>query len=65
VFWTGGTHGYGHIALSDGAGHVWTTDLPTARHVGLIPVGDVLKDWPNHTFVGWADWLEGEPLPLT
>lgn len=64
VFWTGGTHGYGHVALSDGRGNVWSTDLPIPERVGLVPVGEVARAWPGHVLVGWASSLEGQTLPL-
>jgi len=64
VFWTGGTHGYGHIAISDGNGSVWTTDIPTSSRVGHVRVETVVKTWPNHVLVGWSDILEGYLLPV-
>ena len=65
VFWTGGTHGYGHVAISDGNGSVWSTDLPVPAHVGLVPVHSVVTSWPNHELVGWSTRLEGYDLPVT
>lgn len=65
VFWTGGSHGYGHIAISDGLGSVWSTDLPTSSRVGHIPVDVVVKSWSNHQLVGWSTMLEGYLLPVS
>lgn len=64
IFWTGGSVGYGHIALSDGHGSVWSTDLPVEAHVGLVSVPSVIESWPNHQLAGWSSMLEGYDLNL-
>ena len=58
VFWTGGTHGYGHIALSRGDGSCWTTDLIHPGKVDVARIDDVRKRWGLH-LVGWAEDLNG------
>jgi hypothetical protein len=65
IFWTGGSEGFGHIALSNGKGSVWSTDLPVNAHVGLVSVDQVIRSWPNHRLAGWASMLEGYDLPLS
>ena len=64
MFWTGGTHGYGHVAISDGSGSVWSTDLPVEAHVGLVPEHSVVQSWPNHQLAGWSTMLEGYGLDV-
>lgn len=65
VFWTGGSSGAGHVAISDGQGSVWSTDLPTEKRVGHVTVATVVKEWPNHTLVGWTNYMEKTVLPVS
>lgn len=71
VFWTGGSHGYGHIALSTGGGYVRSTDAPVAGWVRTMPLSWFDTHWPSLHFVGWAEdlneqrisWLSTTPAP--
>jgi hypothetical protein len=60
--WTGGSHGYGHAALSLGGGRLLTTD-PPGRSGG---VGEVALNMPEvrwgHHWAGWTTWW-GVDLP--
>jgi hypothetical protein len=60
--WTGGSHGYGHAALSLGNGRLLTTDPP--GHPG--GVGETALNMPEtrwgHHWAGWTTWW-GVELP--
>jgi hypothetical protein len=62
VLWTGGSHGYGHAALSLGNGRILTTDPP--GHAG--GVGETSLNMPEvrwgHHYAGWTTWW-GRELP--
>jgi hypothetical protein len=64
VLWTGGSHGYGHAALSLGNGRILTTDPP--GHAG--GVGETALNMPEvrwgHHYAGWTTWW-GVNLPGT
>ena len=61
VFWSGGSHGYGHVAVANGRGKVWGVDLPDNGRIGLVPTDEVARRW-GLKFLGWifadqvADW---------
>lgn len=52
VYWTGGSHGYGHIALSLGGGKIRSTDIPSGK-VSTVDLGWIERNW-HHTYAGWA-----------
>lgn len=54
VFWTGGSHGYGHVAVSLGGGLVRTTDWPRAHVVSTARISDIHRAW-GHTYAGWTE----------
>jgi cell wall-associated NlpC family hydrolase len=62
VYWKGGSHGYGHMALSLGGGRILTTDPP--GHSG--GVGETSVTMPRERwglrYVGWSTWY-GVELP--
>lgn len=62
VFYSGGKHG--HIAIYVGNGMIRSTDAPSNRTIGEVPL-----DWPkarwNHTYLGWGSKLAGRVLPLS
>jgi hypothetical protein len=53
VFWTGGSHGYGHIALSLGGGRIRTTDVPRSGLVTTVDLGYIERNW-HERYAGWA-----------
>jgi hypothetical protein len=53
VYWTGGSHGYGHIALSLGNGKVRSTDAGGRGRVATVDVGWVERAW-GLRYAGWA-----------
>jgi hypothetical protein len=57
-YWSGGSQGYGHIALGIDADHVISTDWPWAGHVGVAAIRDISTRW-YMTPLGYATWLNG------
>src|SRR5262245_28053452 len=53
VYWTGGSHGYGHIATSLGGGKVRSTDAGGAGRVATVPLSWVEQHW-GLPYAGWA-----------
>lgn len=65
VFWSGGSSGAGHVAISDGpdeSGHVWiwTTDEThhSAGKFTRVPLAWVKQHW-GLNYLGWTETLEG------
>lgn len=62
VYWTGGSKGYGHIAVSVGGGRVRSTDAGGAGKVATVDIG-----WPGRAwgmpYAGWADNVNGVTIP--
>jgi len=59
VYWTGGGHGYGHIAVSDGRGYCWSTDIRRAGRIDRYPIAGIVARWGNLTYQGWAEDVNG------
>lgn len=53
VFWGGGS---GHVAIADGHGNVWSTDIRRSGLVDLVPIGEIHSKW-GKPYLGWADVL--------
>lgn len=64
VFWTGGGHGYGHVAISLGDSRIRSTDCTTTNDVS-----DCDLSWPRThwglTYAGWTEDLAGTRLPYS
>ena len=58
VFWTGGSHGYGHIAIATGDGNVWSTDIRRPGFFDLCPITEINARW-GLTYAGWAEDVNG------
>lgn len=58
VFWTGGSKGYGHVAMSLGGGRVRSTDAGGAGRVATVDLGWVESAW-GLPYAGWA-WDNNE-----
>lgn len=56
VFWLGGSHGYGHIAVSLGNGYCRSTDWPHRYQVSTARIDDISRTWGQH-LVGWTEDL--------
>jgi hypothetical protein len=53
VYWTGGSRGFGHIALSVGNGKVRSTDAGGRGKVATVDLGWVERAW-GLDYAGWA-----------
>lgn len=58
VFWSGGSAGHGHIAIADGQGNVWSTDILRPGYWDLVPTAMIHSKW-DLTYLGWTELLNG------
>jgi hypothetical protein len=54
VFWSGGSKGFGHVALSIGGGLCRSTDWPSSGRVGTVAIDTITANWHEH-FLGWTE----------
>lgn len=59
VWWTGGTGGHGHVAISDGAGWCWSVDIRRSGFWDRVPVAEIASSWPALRYVGWSEDIDG------
>ena len=63
--WTGGSHGYGHLALSlgvvDGVHRCLSVDA-MGKPMADIPTRWIARNWSNLRWAGWSTWY-GVELP--
>lgn len=67
VYWTGGSRGYGHIALSvEGGGtpKIRSTDAGGAGRVATVDIGWFERNWGLH-YAGWAWNINEQNIPHT
>jgi hypothetical protein len=62
VFWSGGSSGDGHVALSLGGGKVRTTDFPTAGKVATLSTSEIHVLDPGLVYLGWTETLNGQRI---
>jgi hypothetical protein len=55
VFWSGGSAGFGHVAISNGGGMVWSTDVKRAGKVDMVSLAWFRQHWPGIHYVGWTE----------
>ena len=53
VFWSGGSSGAGHVALSLGGGKIVSTDYPRAGITSTTTIDAISNGWGEH-YMGWA-----------
>lgn len=58
VWWTGGSRGFGHVAISDGGGFVISSDTGGKGRVGRTSIRRITKTW-NQTYRGWTEDING------
>jgi hypothetical protein len=63
VFWTGGSQGYGHIALHTSGGRIRSTDVLSGGLVSTVPLEWFDQHWPGLRYVGWTEDVNGVALP--
>lgn len=61
VLWSGGSHGYGHIAESTGAGKCWSSDIERGGYFDYVDIALIHERW-GLTLLGWVDVLNGTPI---
>lgn len=59
LWWTGGSNGYGHVAIADGEGWVWTVDAVKPGYWGRVPFGWFATHWPALDFAGVSADIDG------
>lgn len=64
VFWSGGSEGHGHAAVSLGDGFVRTIDRPRPGLVASVPLGEIEQAW-GLKYLGWTEDLYGHEIPDT
>jgi hypothetical protein len=52
-FWSGGSTGAGHVAISTGDGNIISTDQPSAGRVSEVPASTISNNW-HETYLGWT-----------
>ena len=62
VLWTGGSHGYGHAALSMGGGKIRTTDATSSGQTSTQDLSYPERVW-GLTYAGWAEDLNTVTIP--
>lgn len=62
VYWTGGSHGYGHIAISLGGGKIRSTDAGGSGRVATVDLGWVERNW-HLVWAGWAWDINETTIP--
>lgn len=63
-YWTGGSSGAGHVAISDGQGNCWTNDFGPNGYIGdgrvrLVPLSAISKHAPSLKYRGWGETYLG------
>jgi len=54
VYWTGGSQGFGHIAIATGNGGCWSTDAGGSGVVAKVNIDELTQRF-NIDFQGWAE----------
>lgn len=62
VFWSGGSHGHGHVAIATGDGKCWSTDILRPGMFDLVPISDIHAKW-GLLLLGWTEDLNGVRVP--
>lgn len=58
VFWTGGSHGHGHIAISAGDGCCWSTDIKRLGRFDKVSIDLIHEQW-GMTYAGFTEDING------
>ena len=60
VFWAGGSAGHGHVAIADGTGHIFSTDISGPGTVSRVPLDMIERRW-GQPYLGWTvPYFQGE-----
>jgi cell wall-associated NlpC family hydrolase len=58
VWWTGGSKGFGHVAISAGNGMCWSTDILRPGFFDLVAIDRIRTQW-GLALVGWSEDVNG------
>lgn len=58
VFWTGGSEGFGHVAITTGEGGMWSTDIARSGFFDRAGIRLVARKW-GLRLAGWTEDLDG------
>jgi cell wall-associated NlpC family hydrolase len=61
IFWYGGSHRAGHVAISLGRGMIISTDFPHTGHIARVRLSAVRRHW-GLRYLGWTEDLEGRRI---
>lgn len=61
IFWSGGSHGAGHVAISAGRGWCWSTDIRRPGRFDRVRVDQIRRQWGLH-LEGWTQDINGETI---
>lgn len=68
-FWRGGTptatypKGAGHVAIqAHYKDYIWSTDIPSDNHIGVVHGAYLKNQWTNLTYLGWSSYFCGANL---
>lgn len=56
VWWTNGRSG--HVAVSDGGGYCWSTDIKRTGKVDRVPIKSITSAW-GQNYRGWSEDING------
>jgi hypothetical protein len=60
MWWTGGSHGHGHVAICAWKkGFIRTVDYPHMGHWNTVTVAELEKAWPNIKYAGMSLDIDG------
>ncbi|QWF23369.1 CHAP domain-containing protein [Nocardioides sp. LMS-CY] len=62
VYWTGGSSGHGHVAISLGNGLVRSSDAGGSGTVATVPIRYFDREW-DLEYAGWAGSINGYAIP--
>jgi hypothetical protein len=58
VFWTGGSQGFGHVAIGTGNGNCWSSDAGGSGRTAKVRIDELTDRW-GLTLQGWTEDLNG------
>lgn len=61
IFWTGGSHGHGHIAIATGDGRCWSTDIVRTGYFDYVDITEIHNTW-GLTLVGYTKDINGSKV---
>lgn len=62
AYWTGGSHGDGHCALTLGDGHIRSPDSGGPGRIATVSLSWPEREWGLH-YAGWSWCLNGVTIP--